>query len=106
MTTSEMVETMIEAGVKAYRKNYRNCPEGIRLQMHQPIEKFGITFTCWREYTVYKMAQYVLEVCPTIDVQAIIDGNNSTLELSLTDEEQKKLNQVLYNFIQKQKLVS
>lgn len=101
MTTEDMIETVIEDGVRAYRKNYRNCPEGIRLQMHQPVERYGVTFTCWREYTVYKMAQYILEECPGIEAEVVLDGNNSSLQISLDDEQQKELNSKLYNFIKK-----
>lgn len=104
MTTEEMIETVIEEGVKAYRRNYRNCPEGIRLTMKQPVVRYGITFNCWREYAVYKMGQYLKEICPTVDIEITLDGNNSTITCSMTDEEQLEVTKVLYNFIKKVQL--
>lgn len=104
MCTEDMVETVIEAGVKAYKKNYKNCPEGIKLFRKEPVVLFGIEFNCWREYAVYKMGQYLQELCPTLNIDVELDGNNSTLKLEMSDEEQKKVNVLLWQFIKKAQL--
>lgn len=102
MTTEELVEDFIEAGVKVYKKNYKNCPEGIKIYRHEPVVLQGIEFNCWREYAVYKMGQYIQEVCPEIGIEIELDGNNSVIKLDIpSDEVQQKLNSVLYNFLKK-----
>lgn len=79
MTTEEMIETIIDEGVRAYIKNYRNCLEGRILSRHEIVTKYGINFTCWKEYTVYKVAEYIKEIVPTIILEVEIDGNNYNL---------------------------
>lgn len=101
MTTEDLIEDVIEKGVKAYRKNYRNNEQGIRLTRHEPVEVQGVTFTYWREYAVYKMAQYLQEICPSVSVEVILDGNDSTLKLEIDDAEQRRINSTLYSFLKK-----
>lgn len=100
-----MIEEVIEAGVKAYRRNYKNVPEGIRLSRHEPVMLQGIEFTCWREYAVYKMGEYLIELCPEVKVEVELDGNNSIIKMEVTDEQQQEVNRKLYTFLKEAKLI-
>lgn len=101
MTTEELIETFISAGVDAYKKNYRNSPQGRKLDRHIPVEICGETFSTWRELAVYAMAAHIQEIMPNADVSVVMDGNNSTLSVSVSEEEQRELNSKLFVFLKK-----
>lgn len=101
MTTEDMVEEFIELGVKAYKKNSGDCLEARRLSRHEPIMIDGYEFCYWREYTVYRMVEYISKVIPTAKVEVELDGNNSTIQIELDDSEQEKLNREMFLFLEK-----
>lgn len=101
MSTEDLVETLIYEGMKSYQRNSRGSKNADKLSRHEPVEMFGYTFTYWREYATYRAGEWIKELLPSVSVEVILDGNNSTLKLELTDEEQMKLNCKLYNFLEK-----
>lgn len=101
MTTEELIETFIDAGVSAFKKNYRHGPQGRSLDRKQPTEICGMTFTTWRELAVYGMAEHIKELLPGVDVECWLDGNDSRIEVSLTEEEQRELNGKMFVFLKK-----
>lgn len=105
MTTEEMVETLIQNGIKAYKKLNKNTREATLLNQQKEVEIEGINFSCWREYAVYKTGEQLQELLPYAKVQVNLDKNNSSLELEIDDTEQKKVNAFLYSFLKSQKLV-
>lgn len=101
MTTEDLIESFITEGIAAYKKNHRHSLHGRMLDRHEPVEISGVTFSCWRELAVYAMAEHIQDVLPDADVSVIMDGNNSTIELCVSKDEQRKLNSSLYVFLKK-----
>lgn len=101
MTTNDLVETFIQEAVRALKINHRHQKEGRMLDKHIPVEIDGCVFTTWREYATSATAEYIQELLPDADVAVTLDGNNSTIELSLNDDEQKSLNSTLFVFLKK-----
>lgn len=99
MTTEEMIEQLVQLSMRAYKKNSRGSSEALRLDRKQSVEIDGIEFTCWREYTCYKVCEYLKDKCPTLKVELFLDGNNSQIKVSLTDSEQKLINQKMFSLI-------
>lgn len=105
MTTEDLVETLIQEGVNAYKKLYLNTPEGTKLQRKIPVTIQGVEFSCWREYAVYKSAEWIQELLPDVQTTVYLEGNDSTIKLEVSSEEQQKLNGILYSFLKKQKRI-
>ena len=101
MTTSDLVEAFITEGVRALKKNHRHQPDGRKLDRHEPVEIDGYTYTCWREFATHAVAEHIRDILPDAGIQVILDGNDSTIELSLDDDEQRTLNSSLYVFLKK-----
>lgn len=99
MTTNEMIERIIDGGVKAYKKNSKGCKEWDMLNRHETVIIDGVEFNYWREYGVYKTAEYLNELLPDADIKVELDGNNSVLHIELTEKEQQKVNVILYKFL-------
>jgi uncharacterized protein with NAD-binding domain and iron-sulfur cluster len=101
MTTEDLIEEFISAGVDAFKKNHRNSPQGIKLDRHEPVEIDGIEFRCWRELAVYGMAEWLRDELPDSDIEVVMDGNDSTLSVSMDDGEQRKVTGKMYAFLKK-----
>lgn len=99
MTTDEMIEKIIDGGVKAYKKNSKGCKEWDMLNRHETVVIDGVEFNYWREYGVYKTAEYLKEKLPDCNIEVTLDGNNSTLNITMSDKEQQKINVILYQFL-------
>lgn len=67
------------------------------LDRKEPVALNGVTYTCWRELIIHCAANFIQEICPNADVQVMLDGNDSTLKVELTEEEQRELNSKLYD---------
>ena len=102
MTTEDMIEAFIKAGVDAYKKLNKNSVEGRKLYRHEKVTIEGYEFTCWREYATYKMGEYIKDTLPDCNVEIVLDGNDSTLKIEVTDAEQEKLNRLMFLFLQEQ----
>lgn len=105
MTTEDMIEDFIQAGRKAFVKLYGKTPEGMKLSRKEKVVIQEQEFSCWREYTVFKMAEYIMEVLPEAKVSVELDGNDTELHLEISNEEQQKLNNVLYCFLSKYNII-
>ena len=101
MTTQDLIETFIDEGTRAFKKNHRHSLHGRKLDRHEPCEIEGVTFTCWRELVVYALCKHIQAEMPCLDVTCNLDGNSSNIELSLSEEEQRELNGKLYAFLKK-----
>lgn len=88
MTTEDMIKQIYEYSYKAYKYS-RKCPEGIKLDRKEPVEIDGQIFTCWKEYVMFRVAQYLQDKVPYATVEVSLDGNNSNIELTCSDDEQK-----------------
>lgn len=105
MTTEDLLEALISSGVKAYKKLNKNTPEGRKLNRHESVTIEGVEFTCWREYAVYKTAEYISEIIPPEQVEVTLDGNNSVLKITCDDNEQQDINRKLYLFLKKEDII-
>jgi len=101
MTTEDMIEEFIDLGTRAYKKNSGNSSEAMKLNRHEPIIVDGHEFSYWREYTVYKMAQYIHDILPQANITVELNGNDSTIQIELDDLEQQKLNREMFLFLEK-----
>lgn len=99
MTTEEMVEIFLDKGAWAYKVLNRNTREGKRLYQHKPVEIEGHVFTCYREYSAFKMGEFLKDNLPEAEVVVTLDGNDSTIEITVSDEEQQKINSKMYGFL-------
>lgn len=97
-----MIEQVVELSTARYRKLSKGSKEYDLLNMHKEVIVDGISFHYWREYGVYKVCEYLKEKLPEADIECILDGNNSNIIISITDEEERtlnpKLNQLIKNF--------
>lgn len=105
MTTEDLLEGLISSGVKAYKKLNKNTSEGRKLNRHESVIIEGVEFTCWREYAVYKTAEYLSEVIPPKQVEVMLDGNNSVITITCDDKEQQEINRKLYLFLTKENII-
>ena len=99
----ELIEEFIEEGVKAYKKLNKNSLIGQKLFLKEPVEIQEITFTGYREFTVYKMGEYIKEHIPECKVEVNLDENNSSLILELSDAEEEILINTINQFLGKVK---
>lgn len=105
MTTEDLVEELIQNGLKAYKKLNKNTREANFLNRQEEVEIENIKFSCWREYAVYKTGEQLQEILPNAKVVVTLDKNNSSIELEINDTEQQKVNAFLYSFLKTQELV-
>lgn len=101
MTTEEIIETFIEEGVAAYKKNYKNTILYRALQRHDDFIYEGQTFNYFRELSVYKTGQWIKEILPDVSVEVNLSGNESNIQLEISDEDLRKLTTRLYSFLKK-----
>ena len=99
MTTEDMIEVFIEKGTSAYKKLNKNTKEGMKLYRHEKVEIEGQLFTCFREYATYKMVEFLKENLPEAYVEVTLNGNDSTILLEVSDEEQQKVNAKMYSYL-------
>lgn len=104
MTTADLIEEFIQVGMKAYKKNSKGSVEASRLDRHQPIVIDNVEFTCWREWTCYKMCEYLKDTIPDMYVECNLDGNDSNIVIEVTDEQQQVLNREIFLFLEKNKI--
>lgn len=95
-----MIEEVIELAVKQYKKESKGCKEYDFINQHKEVIIDGISFHYWREYGVYKVCEYIKEKIPGADIECVLDGNDSNIILSISDEEEMKLNQKLNKLIE------
>ena len=101
MTTQDLIETFIEEAVRSLKKNHRNQKEGRMLDRYEPVVLDGYTYTTWKEFAVHATAEHIRQILPEADIQVTLAGNDSNIELTISDEEQRKLNSSLFVFLKK-----
>lgn len=101
MNLEDFIEEIILKGIFAFKKIYKNCNEAKKLNRHESIVVDGYEFKYWREYAIYKIAQYISELSPTAKIEINLNGNESTLLLEVTPNEHKELTRKLYLIIEK-----
>lgn len=99
MTTEDMIEELLDLAYKAYKNNSKGCEEYRRLNRKQPVVIDNIEFSCWREYVCYKVCEYIKLKIPNAHIDLELDGNDSTINLSLDEEESRILNNKMYVLI-------
>ena len=99
MTTEDMIEKLIDLSYKAYKKNSKGCLEARKLDRKEPVEIDGYTFTCWYEYICYKVCEYIKLKIPDAEIDLELDGNGTTINLSLQDGDAQVLNNKMYLLI-------
>lgn len=100
MTLEQSVEWIMREGYKAVKKNNQNTIEGRKLNRHEPIERYGLIFTCWREFIIYKVAMQLQEWSPGLTLEVELAGNDTTLTIDWDNKEQRrKLTTAIYKFL-------
>lgn len=105
MELDDLIELFIQHGIKAYKRIYRSCPEGRALDRHETVTIHDVEFNYWRELSVYKMAEYLQELIPTLNVEVNLDGNNSNMKIEINDDDYTALTEVLTSFLKEQNLL-
>lgn len=101
-TTEEMIENFIQLGVFSLKKLYKETLEGRKLNRKEAIIlDDGTECRCWREYVVYKMAKMIIDTIPDANVEIELNGNDSIIQVELSDTEQEILNEKMYIFLKK-----
>lgn len=103
MNCTEMIEEVVDLATVRYRKLSKGSPEYDLINMHKEVIIDGVSFHYWREYGVYKVCEYLKSKVPEADIECVLDGNNSSIIISLSDEEERtlnpKLNHLIKNFL-------
>jgi len=94
-----LIKELLDWCYKIYKKEGRGCEEANKLTMKIPVTIDGVEFSCWREYTTYKACQYLQEKCPEGDFQVNLDGNDSWIECSLTEDQIESLRKIVDEFL-------
>lgn len=106
MTTEDLIEALIVEGIRAYKKLNRNSPEGRKLTRKESVKiDNDVEFSCWREYAVYKVAEYLRDLLPDIPIEVTLDGNDSILQIEIDEKEQQRINGSIYSFLNGLKLI-
>ena len=101
MTVEDLLETFYEEGLRAFKKRRNNSSQARKLDRHESIPIGETTVSCWREFVMMKVAEYIQELLPDADVRVILDGNESYIDADLSDDETQKLAGTLNGFLQK-----
>ena len=101
MTTTDLVGTFVDEAIWALKKNHRHQREGRMLDRHEPVEIGGYTYAYWKEFAVHATAEHIKDILPDAEVQVVLDGNDSSIELEIDEDEQRTLNSSLYVFLKK-----
>lgn len=104
MGSEDMLEVITERVLKEYKKNSHDSVMGQKLNRHEPIDINGNKVSCWKEFICLKMGEFVKSIFSDVDVDVYLDGNNSTFEVSMTDEQQQIFNGKMYSLIKGLKL--
>lgn len=100
MTSEELMELLLRRGSKYYKHQMRvNCPMiSTKLDMKKPVEINGETYSCWNEFIVVCVANLIHAEVPGINFMVNLDGNNSTVEMEIDNQEEMKLLEIAKKF--------
>ena len=99
MSTEEMIEEIIQVSYPFYKKHSKGCVEALKLDRKEEVEIDGTVFSCWREYVCYKVSEYIKDKVPECHVTLELNGNNTVIQVELNDEQQRKLNVCMNEFL-------
>lgn len=103
-TLEELISLFIDYGTKAYKKMY-NGEDARKLTRHEPVEINGVEFTCWREFSTYKMAEHIADKFRGIQPHVYLNGNDSVLEIETSPEEQEEIRKYIEGFLSENDLL-
>lgn len=92
---AELIEKLVDVGYWAYKRPENQTVEARMLYEHKPVQIDDYTFTGLKEFTVYRVGHFIQDNIPDADVIINLDGNDSNIELSITDEDQEKIEKKL-----------
>lgn len=98
MTTEDMITEIYNFAYKFYKRN-RNCLEGRKLDRHESVKIENNIFSYWKEYVMFKVAEFLQDKLPFAIVECTLDGNNTTIDLTCSDVEQTELNSRMTSLI-------
>lgn len=102
MTTEEIIGRFLDEGRHALiAHTSKRSPEIRKLLRHESVTIEGTEYSCLQELVVVKTAEYIRGILPECEIEVILDGNDSTLNLELTPEEKRKLTGEIFAFIEK-----
>lgn len=101
MSTEDLVEEFLDVGYKAYKKIMKGTVEYTKLSKHEPVTIEGREFNYLREYVIFELGAYITENLPEATVEVFLEGNNSSLKLTMNDSEQEEINQKMETFLAK-----
>ena len=99
MNCQKMIEEAVSLATDRYKKLSKGSKEYDYLNQHKPVEVDGVIFHYWREYGVYKICEFLQEKCPEAEIECNLDGNDSNIIISVSDEEERILNVKLNKLI-------
>lgn len=100
MTTEDLIQAFFDAGRHAFIKTTSKKSSEVRkLLRHESVEIEGNEYTCLQELVVVKTAEHIRNLIPDCNIEVELDGNDSTLYVTLSDEEKRKLTTELYSFL-------
>lgn len=106
MTTEDLLAAFCEAGRHAFiTHTAQRSPEIRKLLRHEPCVIEGTEYNCLQELVVVKTAEYIRSILPDCGIEVELDGNQSRIEVELTDEEKRKLTTELYVFLKTNKCI-
>lgn len=101
MQNEEIIERLLDKAYTCYKRAFRkHCPLVARmLDRKESVEIEGQMYSCWQELIVVTCANIIAEYCPDIEIEVELDGNNSTLNVSLTEEDEKIIGSKIYDMV-------
>jgi len=93
MTNEKIIEELLIKANDCYKKQFRKrCPMIARmLDRKETVTIQGEQYTCWRELIIVTCGKIINDYCPDAEVEIEVDGNNSNLNVILSDEDEKVL---------------
>lgn len=102
MTTEEIIGRFLDAGRHAFiTKTAKKSPEIRKLLRHESVAIEGTEYNYLQELVVVKTAEFIRGILPDCDIEVVLNGNDSTLNLILTADEKRKLTTEMYAFVDK-----
>ncbi|MBB5227405.1 hypothetical protein DYE50_01280 [Treponema ruminis] len=106
MTTEDLIQSFIDAGRHAFTSHTaKRSPEIRKLIRHEKVVIDGHEYNCLQELVVVKTAEHIRNILPDCELEVELDGNNSTLNVELTQDEKQKLTSALYVFLKENRCI-
>lgn len=102
MTTEDIIERFLDEGRHAFMvETAKRSPEIRKLLRHESVIIDGTEYNYLQELVVVKTAEFIRGILPDCEIEVVLDGNDSTLNLILTADEKRKLTTEMYAFVDK-----